>query len=68
MNNIRYETDDKKLDAVVFINMATQIWSGKYNSKYTEEALEKTINITAWDNDKLVGCVRVLTDGYFLVL
>ena len=62
---IQYKTNDTELDAVVFIDMANQVWPGDYNHQYTKEALEKTINTTAWDNDKLVGCVRVLTDGYF---
>ena len=65
MENIQYRTHDKNLDVTIFINMATQVWAGNYHSQYTKEALERTINTTAWDNDKLVGCVRVLTDGYF---
>ncbi len=24
------------------------------------------MNMTAWDEDRLVGCARLLTDGYFL--
>ena len=28
-------------------------------------ALDKTINIGAWDGDRLVGSVRLLSDGYF---
>ena len=65
MSEIRYITHDKSLNASTFINMANQVWPGTYNLQYTKEALEVTINTTAWDNDKLVGCVRVLTDGYF---
>ena len=42
-----------------------KVWPGDYNAEYTAEALAKTINITAWDNYRLVGCARVLTDGYF---
>lgn len=45
--------------------MATQVWPGNYQPEYTKEALRKTINTTAWDSNKLIGCVRVLTDGYF---
>ena len=30
-----------------------------------KEVLRKTINITAWDVEQLVGCVRFLSDGYF---
>ena len=65
MQNIRYKTNDKGLDASTFINMANKVWAGKYNLQYTQEALERTINTTAWDSGNLVGCVRVLTDGYF---
>ena len=31
----------------------------------TQAALSKTLNITAYDNQVLVGCLRILTDGYF---
>lgn len=31
----------------------------------TQTALFKTLNITAYDNERLVGCLRILTDGYF---
>ena len=65
MQKIHYRTNDNELDTAVFINMANQVWAGIYHQQYTKEALEKTINTTAWDNEKLVGCVRVLTDGYF---
>ncbi|MGL6197502.1 MAG: GNAT family N-acetyltransferase [Lachnospiraceae bacterium] len=63
--NINYITFDDNLDVVEFINMATQVWPGNYHPVYTSEALRKTINTTAWDNDKLIRCVRVLTEGYF---
>ncbi|MGL5437267.1 MAG: GNAT family N-acetyltransferase [Lachnospiraceae bacterium] len=65
MKKIHYKTNDIQLDTTVFINMAAQVWAGDYHPQYTKEALKKTINTTAWDNEKLVGCVRVLTDGYF---
>ena len=31
----------------------------------TQIALSKTINLTAYDNDKLIGCLRILSDGYY---
>ena len=65
MPDIHYKTNDTSLDVQLFINMASQVWPGTYNIQYTKEALEKTINTTAWDGSRLVGCVRVLTDGYF---
>jgi len=63
--SIQYKTNDSRLDTDVFIHFASQVWPGTYNAQHTAEALTKTINTTAWDNGKLVGCVRVLTDGYF---
>ena len=31
----------------------------------TAAALSRTLNITAYDGGTLVGCLRILTDGYF---
>lgn len=31
----------------------------------SQEALNRTLNITAWQENELVGCVRLLSDGYF---
>lgn len=31
----------------------------------TLSQLSKTINITAYDNEVLIGCLRILTDGYY---
>ena len=64
-NVIQYKVNDDQLDADTFIRLANQVWPGTYNAEYTKNALKMTINTTAWDGDKLVGCVRVLTDGYF---
>ena len=31
----------------------------------TQCALSQTINITAYENEALIGCLRILTDGYY---
>ena len=62
---IHYTPDDKDLSAAAFIELANRVWPGEYHEQYTREALAKTINMTARDGETLVGCVRVLTDGYF---
>ena len=31
----------------------------------TQAALSRTLNITAYDGKQLVGCLRILSDGYF---
>jgi GNAT superfamily N-acetyltransferase len=48
-----------------FLRLAQGVWPGSYGMAEVAAALEKTINIGAWDGERLVGSVRVLTDGYF---
>lgn len=60
-----YVVDDRKLDPEVFISFARRIWPGEYDAEKTRQALEKTINITAYREKRLVGCLRILTDGYY---
>ena len=62
---LEYRVDDKTLCAQRFIELARQVWPGEYDPERTRRALERTINITAWDGAKLVGCLRILTDGCF---
>lgn len=31
----------------------------------TKEALSKTLNITTYENKVLVGCLRILSNGYY---
>lgn len=60
-----YIVDDKNLDVSAFISFVNQVWPGSYDLERTRGALSRTLNITAWDGEKLVGCLRILTDGYF---
>lgn len=60
-----YIVNDKSLDVSAFIVFVNQVWPGSYDLGKTREALSRTLNITAWDGEKLVGCLRILTDGYF---
>ena len=61
---IPYINDNQELKADIFIEMANQVWPGSYDNERMQKAIDKTINITAWDHDKLVGCIRILSDGY----
>lgn len=63
--DISYRVDDKEIDASAFVMFVNKIWPGDYDMNMTEIALSKTLNITAYDNDVLVGCVRILSDGYY---
>lgn len=62
---MEYKVNDTKLVASAFIFLANQIWRGDYDMKHTQTALSRTMNITAYDNKLFVGCLRILTDGYF---
>ena len=62
---MEYKVNDTKLAASVFLPFVNQIWQGDYDIERTQTALSKTLNITAYDNEMLVGCLRILTDGYF---
>ena len=62
---IEYEIDYRELDAAVFIRFVNEIWPGDYDEMKTRSALSKTMNITPGTMENLVGCLRVLSDGYY---
>lgn len=62
---MEYKVNDRELTAAMFISLANRIWPGDYEANSTQVALTKTLNITAYDDTTLVGCLRVLTDGYY---
>jgi ribosomal protein S18 acetylase RimI-like enzyme len=49
-----------------FLGLARRIWPREYDASSAEAALARTTNFCAWDGPRLVGSVRVLSDGYFL--
>ena len=62
---MKYVVDDKKLNAATFIAFVNQLSQGSYQVEKPQGALSKPINITAYDNEVLIGCLRILTDGYY---
>ena len=62
---MEYVVDDRKLTASVFLDFVNQVWQGDYDMERTRQALSRTLNITVYDDGKLIGCLRILTDGYF---
>lgn len=62
---MQYIVDDQGLQAALFIPFVNKIWPGDYDPAKTQLALSKTVNITVYDAEALVGCLRILTDGYF---
>ena len=62
---MEYRFDDRALDARTFLAFVQQVWPGNYDAEKTRAALARTLNITARDEGRLAGCLRILTDGYF---
>ena len=60
-----YRIETSPQFAAAFLTLAQRIWPRNYDASRSADALAKTVNIAAWDGDRLVGCVRVLSDGYF---
>ena len=61
---MEYIVDDKKLDAFTFIAFVKQVWQGNYDIEKTQCALSQTINITAYENEALIGCLRRILFRY----
>jgi GNAT superfamily N-acetyltransferase len=51
--------------AEAFLALAQRVWPRDYSLAAAGDALTRTTNIGAWDGDRLVGSVRLLTDGHF---
>ena len=58
---ISYSAD---IPAGAFLKLASRVWPRDYDAPAVERALDRTINIGAWHGARLVGAVRILTDGY----
>ena len=63
--SVEYRSGDGALPVEAFITLAKRIWQRDYDTQKTADALKSTINVGAWSGSRLVGSVRVLTDGYF---
>jgi ribosomal protein S18 acetylase RimI-like enzyme len=62
---LEYKVNDQGLNTSVFIPFVNKVWPGDYDEEKTQSALSKTLNISAYENNVLVGCLRILSDGYF---
>ena len=62
---MEYHVDDRALEPEEFLGFASRVWPGDYDVEKTRAALTRTLNITARDGERLAGCLRILTDGYF---
>ena len=62
---MKYRVDAQPQEAGKLLAFVNQVWPGEYDPQKTQDALEKTLNITAYEGETLVGCLRILTDGCF---
>ena len=62
VSNVYY--DEAGVYAASFIPLVERVRPVRYELPRAREALAKTTNIGAWDGGRLVGAVRVLSDGY----
>ena len=61
---ITIRTGDPAFTSEAFVSLAQQVWPRDYDPALIGAALQRTQNIGAWDGDRLVGAIRVLSDGY----
>ncbi len=62
MNEVTFR---EGFDAASFLPLAERVWPRGYDLERARGALALSINIGAWDGQRLVGSVRLLSDGYF---
>ena len=63
-SRIEYRTGPSSLSAEAFLDLANRVWPREYALHRIAEALTRTINVSAWQGERLVGVARVLSDGY----
>jgi GNAT superfamily N-acetyltransferase len=61
---LEIRTDDPAFTTDAFLELAQRVWPRAYDHGRTAAALARTANVGAWDGTRLVGAVRVLSDGY----
>jgi GNAT superfamily N-acetyltransferase len=62
MTSVRF--DNSVLSGEAFLALVQRVWPGDYDVDRVAEALRRTINLSAWHGDRLVGVLRVLSDNY----
>ena len=62
---MEYRINDKMFNALEFLTFVNQVRPGDYDIEKAKNTLSKTLNITAYDEKRLLGCLCILSDGYF---
>jgi GNAT superfamily N-acetyltransferase len=65
LEEVEYRSPAFPLETASFLDLSARVWPGKFEPALVEEALAATQNFTAWHGDRLIGCARLLSDGYF---
>jgi GNAT superfamily N-acetyltransferase len=63
-NEVEYRGQDNPPSAVDFMQLAARVWPGAFEVSLIERALATTRNFSAWHEGRLIGCARLLSDGY----
>lgn len=58
--------DDRPISAAAFAALTQRTAGEAIDNKRATRALKVTLNIGAWDGDRLIGIARVLTDEYLV--
>jgi hypothetical protein len=62
--DLEYNTHDAELTAEEYLALYATIWRAPTDLELVQKAIKQTINITARKKNLLVGCARLLSDGY----
>jgi predicted N-acetyltransferase YhbS len=66
VSGIEYRRGATALPVPDFIELTRSVWGRDLEPTRVASALARTLNVGAWHGGRLVGAVRVLTDGYLL--
>ncbi len=61
-----FRFDQTSIPVDAYLALTTRVWPQAHNAPRAAAALLKTVNVGAWDGARLIGIVRMLTDGYFV--
>ena len=60
--------DDTRFTATTFLALVQRVWPREYDTAAIAAALARTTNFGVWTGDRLVGALRLLSDGYLFAV
>jgi len=61
---IEYRSGVAAVTVLSFLDLARRVWHREFEAGRTAAAIAMTQNVGAWTEGRLIGAVRVLSDGY----